>query len=522
MYRLLCPRVAVLALLCALTPLVLAQEPKTPPAPKAPPEVDKAKLALDQRIIDDARKSSQLVANLTYLSDIIGPRLTGSSNLKRATEWGAAKMKEYGLTNVHLEPWTIPEGWQRGYAHAKLIDPDNGRSLSIASMGWSPGTGGKITGDVVIVKAETIKDLDQYKGKLKGAIVLMNAPSKLPTLEDGYKPKMGGFAGGGKGGKGGKGGGGGPFNKGKSFEEMRAVQKARNEFLRKEGAAAIFTDSGKHFGLLNMTGSWQGKDRPSALAPLPTAFVAHNHYEMLWRLASRPAPARTRIELDISNMFIPGPIIVNNVIGEIKGSEKPDEVVVVGGHLDSWDLGQGTTDNGTGTCIVLETARLLARCGTPPKRTIRFMLFTGEEQGLHGSAAYVKKHQDEMDKVSACLVHDTGTGKVVGLGSGQNPSVKELLENELASLKPLGLTDFASRSGGGSDHMSFQKAGVPGFALKQDVTTYFLFTHHSQADTLDAVREADLIQGAQVSAVAAMRIANLDTVLMRESKKKQD
>jgi carboxypeptidase Q len=503
MYRSFPTRFAVLALVLCAAP-VTAQ---------APSDADKAKLALDQRIIDDARKGSQLVSNLTYLSDVIGPRLTGSSNLKRAAQWGAGKMKEYGLTNVHLEPWTIPEGWQRGHAYAKLIDPDNGRTISLAARAWTPGTGGKITCDVVIIKAETVKDLDNYKGKLKGAVVLQGPPAKLPALEDGYKPKLGGM---------GKFGGGknkGGFNKGKSFEERFALQRAIGEFLRKEGAAAIFTDSGKHFGLLQMTGSWGGKDRPSATNPMANAFVAHNHYEMLWRLASRPEPARTRIELDISNTFIPGPIMLHNVVGEIKGSEKPEEVVVVGAHLDSWDLGQGTTDNGTGTCIVLETARLIARCGTPPKRTIRFCLFTGEEQGLHGSAAYVKAHKDEMDKISACIVHDTGTGKVVGLGSGQNPSSKELLENELASLKALGLTDFGSRSGGGSDHVSFQKAGVPGFTLKQDTTTYFLFTHHSQADTLDAVREADLIQGAQVTAVAALRIAGLDQLVLREKKK---
>jgi len=513
MNRIFLLRFAAFALLLAQTPAFLAQEPKAAQAPKLPPppsDADKAKLALDQRILDDAKKGSEVIANLTYLSDAIGPRLTGSSNLKRAIEWGAAKMKDYGLTNVHKEPWTIPEGWQRGYAHARLIEPETGRSLSLASMGWSPGTGGKITADVVILKAETVEELDKYKGKLKGAVVLSGPPSRLPVLEGGYKPGQGGKQfGGGKGG----------FNKGKTFEEGMSFRKARSEFMRKEGAAAIFQDSGKHFGLLNMTGSWSGKDRPSASTPIATVFVAHNDYEMLWRLASRAEPARTRIELDIQNTFIPGPIILHNVVGELKGSEKPDEVVVVGAHLDSWDLGQGTTDNGTGSCIVLETARILARCGTPPKRTIRFILFTGEEQGLHGSAAYVKQHKDEMAKISASIVHDTGTGKVVGLGSGQNAKSKELLENELASLKPLGLTDFASRSGGGSDHVSFQKAGVPGFALKQDVTTYFLFTHHSQADTLDAAREADLIQGAQVTAVAAMRIANLDQLLTREGKK---
>jgi carboxypeptidase Q len=496
-------RPAVLLCLFVLAPLAHAQ---TPPAD------DKAKLALDTRLIDDAMKGSQIVTNLTYLSDVIGPRLTGSANLKRATEWGAARMKEYGLANVKLEPWTIPEGWQRGHAHARLIDPDNGRTLSIASMGWSPGTNGKVSGDVVIIKATTVEELEQYKGKLKGAVVLSGPPAKLGSLEDAMKktgPPTSAAIGGGKGG-GGKGGK-------KSFEEMRAFQQARTDFLVKEGAAAIFMDAGKHFGLLFTTGSWQGKDRPSATSRIPTCSVAHNHYEMLWRLANRPEPARTRVEVDIANTFVPGPIVLHNVVGEIKGSEKPDEIVVVGAHLDSWDLGQGTTDNGTGSCIVLETARLLARCGTTPRRTIRFCLFTGEEQGLHGSREYTKLHKDEMDKTSVCLVHDTGTGKVIGLGSGARLPLKALLESELTSLKTLGLTDFTVPSGGGSDHVSFEKAGVPGFAMKQEVATY-RFTHHSQADTLDRAQEPDLIQGTQVMAVTAMRVANLESLLSREKK----
>jgi hypothetical protein len=490
----------------AVAPVALAQAP-------APPKDDQARLTLDRRILDDARKGSEIVTNLSYLSDMIGPRLTGSANLKRATEWAAARMKAYGLSDVRLEPWTIPEGWQRGHARARVIEPETGRTLSIASMGWSPGTPGKIECDVVIIKADSIKDLEQYQGKLKGAVVLSGAPAKLKPLEEMVKATEplafgGPFAGG---------GGGQPK---KSFEEMRAFQKARSEFLVKEGAAAILSDAGKHFGLLFTTGSWQGKDRPSATSRIPTASVSHNHYEMLWRLASRPAPAKTRIELDISNTFVPGPIIVHNVIGELKGSERPDEFVVIGAHLDSWDLGQGTTDNGTGTCIVLESARLLARCGTPPRRTIRFCLFTGEEQGLHGSQAYVQKHKDELAKTSVCIVHDTGTGKVIGLGSGARPVLKAQLEAELATLKEIGLTDFLKRSGGGSDHVSFEKAGVPGFHLQQQVATY-RFTHHSEADTLDRAQEADLIQGAQVMAVTAMRLANLEELLSREKPEKK-
>src|SRR5215831_14697150 len=187
---------------------------------------------------------------------------------------------------------------------------------------------------------------------------------------------------------------------------MMAFRKTLTGMLQKEGAAAIFQDAGKPLGLLTTTGGWGGRDRSTANNRIPTLYVAHNHYEMLYRLATRPAPARTRIELEVENKFIPGPIKVYNTVGEIKGSEKPDEFVVVGAHLDSWDLAQGTTDNGTGSSVVLETARILAKSGVKPKRTIRFVLFTGEEQGLYGSREYVKKHKDEMAKTSMCIVHD--------------------------------------------------------------------------------------------------------------------
>ncbi|MBI1913318.1 MAG: M20/M25/M40 family metallo-hydrolase [Planctomycetes bacterium] len=265
------------------------------------------------------------------------------------------------------------------------------------------------------------------------------------------------------------------------------------------------------------TGGWSGTDRPSASNRLPGLFVAHEHYALLYRLARRPAPARTRVELEVSNKFVPGPLVVHNTIGEILGKEKPDEFVVIGAHLDSWDLGQGTLDNGTGTAVVLETARLLARCGTAPKRTLRFVLFTGEEQGLHGSRAYVARHKAELPRTSACIVHDTGTGKVIGLGWFGRPALKPILEAELAMLKEVGVTQPHARGFGGSDHVPFDRAGVPGAHCLQEIAGY-RFAHHTQADTLEMVREADLVQGAQVLAVSAMRIANLPKLLPREKR----
>jgi Zn-dependent M28 family amino/carboxypeptidase len=286
------------------------------------------------------------------------------------------------------------------------------------------------------------------------------------------------------------------------------------ELLRTEGVACTLNDSGKPQGLLNMSGGWprSGNDR-QAREPIPSLYVSHDHYAMLYRLASRK-DAKTRAEVEITNKFIPGPIAVYNTVGEIKGSEKPDEFVVVGAHLDSWDLGTGTTDNGTGSSVVLETARLLGKCGVKPKRTIRFVLFTGEEEGLYGSKEYVKLHAKEMSKTSMALVHDTGTGKVTAIGTQNLENCLPVLKKELAGLKKLGV-EINTRGVNGSDHQSFDAVGVPGFAFQQAVAEYRL-THHSQSDTFDKARPDDLKQGAEVMAIAAMRIANLPKMLPRD------
>jgi Zn-dependent M28 family amino/carboxypeptidase len=296
---------------------------------------------------------------------------------------------------------------------------------------------------------------------------------------------------------------------------MRAFRRERAEFLRAEGAQVILQDAAKPHGLLTTTGGWSGTDRATGPEPIPSAFLVHEHYALLHRLAQRPAPAQTRAEIEIVNKVTPGPIAVYNTVGEIKGSELPGEFVILGAHLDSWDLAQGTTDNGTGTCVVLEAARILCRSGVRPKRTIRFVLFTGEEQGLHGSRAYVEKHKDELPRISMCLVHDTGTGKVTGLHVQGRTVLKPLLETELASLKEVGFKEITPRRMNGSDHNSFDQVGVPGLVAQQDMSEYRL-THHSQSDTLDKASEPDLIQGAQVLAVAALRVANLPQLLPRD------
>lgn len=497
---------------------------------------DPAAVALDQKLMSEAKKTSQIMANLKYLSDVIGPRLTGSKALERANNWTAEKMKSYGLTNVRLEAWTIPQGWERGKAVAWLkADGEPPRAITICAAGWSPGTKGRVEGEVVYLKANNMKELEEYKGKLKNAIVLLSPPSRVPSLDQivgntsagGGGAKAGG-KGFGKGGKGGKGKGGADgeppakgkgeppdFTKGRPQTEFMSFRRDLNAFLAKEGAAAIFQDSRKPLNLLVTTGGWnRGGDRAAEGPRMPTLYCANNHYDLLYRMATRTDGPRPRLELEVDNKFIDGPVKVYNTVGEIRGSEKPDEFVVCGAHLDSWDLGTGTMDNGTGSCIVLETARLIASSGVKPKRTIRFVLFTGEEQGLHGSRVYVEQHKAEMARHSAAIVHDTGTGRVRGVGMGGWNDQRQIVERELASLRSVGVTDFAQRSGGGSDHMSFSRVGVPGLMFVQDMSTYS-YVHHTQADTFDAAIEPHLIQGAQAMAVTAMRIANLNALLPR-------
>jgi len=507
----------LLVLLSALLPAVLAAPPAAP-APAAPAPVADDAVALDKKIIAEAKNGSEIMVNLTYLSDMIGPRLTGSAALKKANEWTADKMLSYGLSNVRLEGWTIPVGWERGSASLRIIEPNISRSLTVAAMGWTPGTKGKITGDVVVLKAKNAAELAPYKGKLKNAVILRGEPARIrPVTESGFgfERRRGQMDEKGNRKEDGKAEVPPPPRPDRNFASMMSFRRELTDFLRNEGAAALLMDAQKPHGLLNMTGSWRGNDRVNAAEPLPSLFVAHEHYAQLYRLATRPAPAQTRVEVEIDNKLIPGPVPVYNTVGEIPGTDKPDEIVVLGAHLDSWDLGQGTTDNGTGSCVVLEAARILLKSGIRPKRTIRFVLFTGEEQGLHGSKEYVKRHKDEMAKTSMALVHDTGTGRVVGIGLQGRAAIKLILEKELVSLKELGVVGIDLQRMGGTDHLSFEGVNVPGFAVRQDPVEY-RFSHHSQSDTLDKAREPDLIQGAQVLAVAAVRVANLPQLLPRD------
>lgn len=445
----------------------------------------------DRKILAEVKDNSELMANLEYLSDMIGPRLTGTEKMNQASRWTLEMFKKYGLANAHLESWTIARAWYRGTARARILAPAE-HPLTVASMGWSPSTAGAVRGPVVYIKAKRVEDLPEYKGKLRGAIVITSEPAQLPPpyelprsplLTPPAAPPFG------------------PSN--------QQFARALGEFLKAEGALAVLRDSGKEHGLLNMGGIG---GRNYDIGVLPTAMVTSEGYRMIWRLLQR---GPVEIEIELSNSFSEKPVEVYNTAAEIPGSEKPDEIVILGAHLDSWDLGTGTTDNGTGSMVILEAARALRKLDLKPKRTIRFILFSGEEQGLNGSRAYVEAHRAELPKVSGVLIHDTGTGRVLSIAMMGNYQDREVIDRVMAPLRDVGFLEPSLRRSGGSDHVSFDEAGVPAFFGIQDPAEYRK-THHSQSDTFDKAWKDDLIEGAQVVAAWAYNVAQLPELLPRK------
>src|SRR3984893_5781363 len=457
--------------------------------------------AADAQILKEIHEHSEAMENLEHLSDAIGARLTGSPQLKQANDWTAEMFRKDGLTNVQLEPWTIAHSWTRGTAHARILKPAE-HPLTIAAAGWSPGTGGMLHAPVVYFDAKKKTEFEKFRGKLKGAIVIYQEPTSVspPKPKDPeskvvapsmHPPPM-------------KGDPPAPS----PIAVLQEAAKARTAFFKQEGVAAVLRDSNKPHPLLKLTGIGGEKFEIGAI---PTAFLTGEGYRMLFRMLKH---GPVEVELDMTNSFSEKPVEVYNTIAEIRGSDKPDEVVMLGAHLDSWDLGTGSTDNGTGSMAVLEAARTLAKLPLKPRRTIRFALFTGEEEGLVGSVKYVETHKTDLDKISGILVHDTGTGRVLTLGLHDNYQDREIVDQEIGPLRDLKLLEPSMQRSFGTDHASFDDVGVPGFWAIQDGAEYTK-THHSQSDTFDKVWKDDLNQGAQVLAAWAYNTAQLPEMLPR-------
>ena len=450
--------------------------------------------ATDKRIFQEIREHNHIMENLEYLSDTIGPRVTGSEQLKTAVNWASDLGRHYGLENVHTEGLQIAHSWQRGSAQAKIVSPVS-RNLTIASVGWSPSTAGQVRGNVVYVSAKNMDELQAHQGKLKGAIVIDRPPQdlawqlNLQTLPD---PSVQTPS---------------PVPDFSKPSPEAQFSSARTTFFKKEGVAAILWESDKIYALLNMTNSGNKYEG----AAIPTAMLTHEDYSLIWRLLQK---GPVEIEMALSNSFSEGPVEVENTIAEIRGVEKPDEVVILCAHLDSWDLGSGSTDDGTGVVAVLEAGRALKALGLRPRRTIRLILFTGEEQGSVGSHEYVKQHKAELNKISAVLTDDTSSSRIMTIRLNQDYAARKDVDTVLGPMKELKLTEPWMLRGWGSDYASFVEVGVPGFSTVGGGSDYIRI-HHSQADTFDKIQEDGLVDAAQVLAGWAYNTAQLPELLPR-------
>jgi len=456
-------------------------------------------------LIQQAMQRSEVMQNLQHLSDVIGPRLSGSPAMRRANEWTAERFRSYGLTAA-LEPYTFGVTWERGSATVRLEAPFS-REITAHSWAWTQGTGGKtLSGPVVLTDLSTPESLAVYRGKVKGAWVLPRAP--FPTsnpdgpamtaadsaeLQAQIKFRQSSFA-----------------------DTSAAAVAARRQFqidlpyiLQAAGALGTVIDGAKDHGLMTMSGS------PTRVAPLPSVVISHEDYTLLTRLID--VGVTPRLGGRVENRIGKTPVQQRNTVAELKGTERPGEVVILGAHLDSWDLGTGTTDNGTGSMVVLEAARALTQSGLKPKRSIRFILFSGEEEGLLGSRAYAEAHAGSADSIQAVLVLDNGTGAITGQALQGRKDLEGLWKGLLAPVASLDADSVRDATKSGTDHLSFLPYGVPGFNFDQ-ISRGYNHTHHSQTDTYDKAVPGDLKQAAAVMAVTAYELANLPELLPRGPK----
>jgi carboxypeptidase Q len=465
-------------------------------AQAAPPRTDEEKKAYkaameeaDQKIYAEVKSHSELMKNLEYLTSNIGPRLTGSKQMQQAAEWTMQRFYDYGFgTDVHLETSNIPHAYYRGVDTAEITAPVS-RRVAIHAMGWSKATPGEVSGTVAALAVNSADDVATYKGKLKGAIVLYGKPAEIPTQEaenayDAVIPP-----------------GRGVRRPGLAFGERQRLMQA----LAQEQPAVVLFDSGKTDNLFNMSSF--SRYQPS---DVPVAYITHEDFSLIHRLAAKGA---VNMKVNLTGTFSPDPVPASITVAEIRGSQFPDERVMIGGHLDSWDLGQGALDNGTGTMAVLEAARTLKALGWKPKRTITFILFTGEEQGGVGVDTFMKMHAAEIPKMDAMLIHDTGTGKVFSIALEDlyetAPLMSEIYEplREVFDMQPLSTRYFGS-----SDHVAFLRAGVPAFFCIQN-PAHYREAHHSQTDTFDKVIPDEINEGAALLAAWAWNVSEMPQAL---------
>jgi hypothetical protein len=418
-------------------------------------------------LIDEAGTSPALEKNLRVLCDEIGGRLPGTPAMKRAVDWGVEAFRHAGVKRVHTESFTIPNSWTEGSSRAEVLSPVT-FPVHVAAGGWSAATpNGGIEAEVLAAGRGDEGDISRLGGAAKGKILLIRSE----TLQ--------------------------------SFHDMAVEQRRATVAIReaeRAGAAAVLLMSTRPKGLLyRHTNAIDGK-----LDKLPIAVASREEAQRILRLLESHHKVRMRLALPNR---IGGPVEVQNVVAEIPGREKPDEVMILGAHLDSWDLGTGCLDNGCNVAMVVEVARAIQATHPPPRRTVRFILFGAEEQGLLGSRAYVRQHRAEMDNVVAVLVHDIGVGKISGYSLGGRREIENAVVESVRPVASRGVVTHTTEAFFGTDHFDFLLEGVPTLVANQDTSDY-VPNYHSQSDTFDKVDLTELRNQAGIAAVTVYNLAD--------------
>jgi hypothetical protein len=502
-----------------------------PPAYAQEP-IDQAVIA---RLKMEGFQNSQIMETLSWLTDVHGPRLTGSPEIKAAQEWARARLQHWGMDGVKLEPWGAFQGrgWTLNRFSVEMVEPKY-LNLIVHPLAWTPSTKGVVVGQPMFVEIKVKEDFEKYRGKLKDAIVLNGRPS---TNRFEYESKR--------------------FSEAELAARAQAINpvdkklkpgvmasywEEENEFIKDmtkdasiikffhdEGVAAVLTPSPTDLGVL-LTYNNGYEIRNGQLLPIidhltPTFIVAREHYGRLLRLIEKQIPVR--LELNLKTTFTPGGT-GHNVIAEIAGSDPrlKDEVVMLGGHFDSWHAGTGATDNAAGCAVGMEALRLLKAIGTKPRRTIRLALWEGEEEDYYGSLGYVKQHfgdpatmqlKPEHGRLSAYFNLDNGTGRIRGIYLQGNELARLILEAYLHPFAYLGATTVTTLNTGGTDHIVFDALGLPGFQFIQDPLNYQTRTHHTNLDVYEALSEDDLKQAAVIVASVVWHTAMRDEKLPRKA-----
>jgi carboxypeptidase Q len=528
---------------------------------------EKLDLQVVHRIKTEAFERSQVMDTLFYLTDVNGPRLTNSPQYTAAAKWTVGRLNEWGISQPHLEKWgTFGRGWSFSRVAVHLTSPSPA-NLEAAPKAWSGGTTGPVSGDVLYAPVYLKDDKDIFddltqlanhlerymqktRGTLKGKVLLVSEarelkqskepafsrlddaklsdigkaaePMSLPAFErplqalpkdDKKRAALLSLA---------------PSSVLEDFFLRRRKITARLvEFFRNEGVVAVLSTDERGDGGLIFTegiGVWELNAPPSA----PTLTLAPESYNRLVRLAERKIPAT--VEVDLRVQFDDSTADSFNVVAEIPGGKKKDEVVMLGAHLDSWHTATGATDNATGVAVMMEAMRILKTLQLPLDRTVRLALWSGEEQGLLGSKGYVLNHfgdaaslklKPEHAKLAAYFNVDNGAGKIRGVYLQRNDMVRPIFESWLSAFRDLGAGTISPRDTGGTDHKSFDAIGLPGFQFIQDPLDYMSRTHHSAVDSIDHVEAADVMQASAIVAAFAYAAANRPQMLPRKPLPKQ-